>query len=335
MQSDNIHSKQEVYIMEPAEFDKLMKEISDKTEKIGFGNLKGHVLHEHLRAITTNLHFKWIEKNEMKIETYLAELEQEIGKHLVTDAEDDISKTVHKIIRDYILLFITVNSILLFEKRDLEDINHLIKDFEKTCETKGISGELVKEITTLMQQGLDEWKAELADIRKMINSVWAKAEGRGGWALTAFSKMHKEGYFVRYQERKRFKDAIRNASKVETTEKQLKKAKSKEAFVKVFTSWFQREETIAKDYKIVAKLLFNTWSHITQEMGTLLQITVNATKIHELPIRDQEQMTQLHNAIISSLQKKYLHALRIDDKQLEAIYSEVQAELNKAKKAAA
>jgi hypothetical protein len=38
-------------------------------------------------------------------------------------------------------------------------------------------------------------------------------------------------------------------------------------------------------------------------------------------------MRQLHNAIIGDLEKEFLHSLRIEDKQLEALYRDVEKEV--------
>ena len=49
---------------------------------------------------------------------------------------------------------------------------------------------------------------------------------------------------------------------------------------------------------------------------------------------DADQMVAMHNAIVENLNEKYLHGLRIDDKQLEAIYSDVMKDIEAVKKAA-
>ena len=320
--------------MEDKEFNRLKQEVVDAMKKIHLGGLKGEVLHEHIRSIATNLHFRWIEKNEMKIEDLITKLDEDIKNHLVTKAENDEEHAVLLIIKDYIMLYLTVHSIMLYEKRDLAEIGEMAKEFKRLCRKKGIPDDVAKQVGDIMKKGADEWKAELEDLRKMINSVWAKANERSGWALSAFSKMHKEGFFIRYQERKRFKDALRNASDVNASEKKIRKVQSKEELIKIFTGWFEKEKNIANDYRLIAKMLFNTWAHITGQLSRILSITVDAQKIHELPKSDADQMVELHNIIIENLDKKYLHALRIDDKQLEAIYSDVSHEIEGIRKAA-
>ncbi|MBW2965231.1 hypothetical protein KY363_07275 [Candidatus Woesearchaeota archaeon] len=320
--------------MEEAEFNKLKKEISEGVKKIHLGGIKGEVLHSHIRAAVTNLHFKWIEKKEMKAEHIIEQLEKDIEQHLVSKAELDLNNSLHLIIRDYIYLYLTAHSMLLYEKRDLEDVQKFAKDFRELCKKKGLPSDLVKQLTDIMDKGINEWKTEIEEFRKIVNAVWAKAEGRQSWALTTFSRMHKEGYFVRYQERKHFKDAVKEASKLEKNEKKLAHVQSKEQLIKEFTSWYDRMKSMTNDFTIVAKLLFNTWEHITMQMGKILDITVKAASIHELPAKDQEQMVELHNTIVGGLNKKFLHALRIDDKQLEAIYQDAKSAVEEARKAA-
>ncbi|MBN1543921.1 hypothetical protein JW898_00485 [Candidatus Woesearchaeota archaeon] len=320
--------------MEEAKFNELKKEVAEGLRKLHLGGLKGEVLHEHLRAAATSFHIRRIEKYEMRADKIIDQLEEHIRQHLVSKAELDEKNAVHLIVRDYVYIYLTVHSILLYEKRDLNEIGVLANEFRKMCKKRALPEDVAKQVYEIMKKGADEWKAEFEDFRKILNSVLAKAEGRAGWTLTAFEKMHTEGYFVRYQERKRFRDALRNASKAEADVNKLRKVKTKDDLTKLFTSWYDQERNITNDYRVVAKLIFNTWDHITQQMAKLLETTIKATKIHELPARDQEQMVELHNLIVGGLEKKFLHALRIDDKQLEAIYSDVVSQVEEVRKAA-
>ena len=44
-------------------------------------------------------------------------------------------------------------------------------------------------------------------------------------------------------------------------------------------------------------------------------------------LADSDQMGELHDLILEKLDEKYLHALRIDDKQLEAIYADLKSQI--------
>ncbi len=313
------------------------KAIQEARGKIHLGGLRGESLRAFLRAAITNLHFKWIQKKERNIGNSLENFKKDIEKHLVLDAENDEIKAVKNIVKDYTYLYLTLHSLLLFEKYDLEQFEKFVEKLTNFAEKKKLDKEAVRNCVNVLTESANMWKNDIEQLRKMINSVFERAEGKSGWALTMFEKMHKEGFFIRYQERKHFKEAIHDEK---TFEKAMKKVsgggqiKNLDELKNLMNSIKDKEKEMAYDFLIVYKMLFETWDSITKQMITLLGLTEAAAKQHEIPTKDYEKMVNLHNLIVKNLDEDYLHALRIDDKQLEGTYSEVMARIERLKKLA-
>jgi hypothetical protein len=309
-------------LMEETNFNKLKAEVAKAMGKAHLGGIKGEVLHEHLRGAITRMHFKWIERGEMRIEDVLKELDENIKEHLVVKSEKAEHKAVHLIVKDFVQLYFTMHSLLLFEKNDLEEFQKFIKEFRKFATARGLAKDVVNKTVALLKDVAKVWKDEIEEFRKMVNSVWARAKGDKGWSLTAFERMHKEGYFVRYQERKMFRQTLKDEKKVEALVDKVHKIKSAEELDKVLAAVHEDEIEIVRDFQRIEQFLFNTWDHVLGEMNRFVKIVADAAGIHELPATDSDQMRELHVMIADRLNEQYLHALRIDDKQVEAIYED-------------
>ena len=108
--------------MKKEDFDKLKKAIEKAMGKTHLAGIKAEALHEHLRAGMTNLHFKWIEKDEKKVEVILEALKTDIAQHFVTKAESEEHKAVHYIVKELYWMYATMHSIMLFEKHDINGL---------------------------------------------------------------------------------------------------------------------------------------------------------------------------------------------------------------------
>ena len=178
----------------------------------------------------------------------------------------------------------------------------------------------------MLKDEANAWKEDIEKLRMMINSVFEKSEGKAGWALTTFQAMHKEGYFIRYQERSKFRDILKDERKIEKALKTIEskdQIKSIDDLKKVMGAVETEEKEMANTYTVIYKMLLNSWDHITQLMASYLDLNKGAMQAHELPQAFVEKMGKLHDVIIKNLDQEYLHALRIDDKQLEGEYGEV------------
>jgi hypothetical protein len=314
----------------------LEKKVKEAQGKVHLGGLKGERLNAFVRAAITSMHFKWIQKKESRAEDDLDKLKQDIAQHLVIAAEDEEMKAVQLIVQDYMYLYLTLHSLLLYEKHDLEEFGVFVGKLAKFCEKKKIDKAVVQDMTKVLHDVAEGWKKDVEELRQMINAVFAKTQDRNGWSLGMFNRLHKEGYFIRYQERKRFKDTIRDEKKVATALKTVEAGhiKSIDDLKKIVAGVGTTEKEINVDFETIYKMLLNTWNHITSMMGELLRVTKSAASAHELPERDMDDMLKLHNMIVENLEEGYLHALRLDDKQLEGTYSEVMDRIEELKKAA-
>ncbi|MBW2972596.1 hypothetical protein KY359_06170 [Candidatus Woesearchaeota archaeon] len=313
--------------MEKKKFEKLKQKISEAMGKTHLGGIRGESLHTHMRAFATTLHFRSLQKREASIDKHLKELQTAIDGHLVTQAEDKEHKIIKLVVRDHITLYYTLHSLLLYEKHDLEELDKIVKDFKKMCQTKGLAKDVIRNAANLLNELADDWKAEFDDFREMVNSVWATAKGGEGFALRAFEALHKGGYLARLAERRAFREALKDEQAVENIADKLHKVKSKDDLEKELGKAKEKEKEMVQDFKKISQFLFTTWKRVIKNMRTLIILIAKSVGIHELPTADSEQMHELEDLIVNKLNEKYLHALRIDDKQLEAIYVDVKKDI--------
>jgi len=317
--------------MDDDKFNQLKDEIKKAMGKTHLGGIKGEVLHKHLRQMTTDLHFKWIEHKSSDTEKLLKELDSNIGEHLVTKAEDDEHKAVHLLVKNHVYLYLTIHSLLLFEKHDLEEMTETAERFAKFCKKKRVDDETVKKIKDMLLEIGADWKKDFDKFRQELNATWARAKGGQGWSNAFFERMRTEGYFSRLKEKRLFHHAVKDEAAVEKATGKLKQVKSKEELVKAFELAEKKEKEITRDFEVIFKFIFASWDHIEEQNNALLKAVADAVGIHELPHDDVDKMNELHHTITDELDKKYLHDQRIDDSQLESIYSEYVSEVKAIK----
>jgi hypothetical protein len=316
---------------------RLEKKISEAKHKIHLGGLKGQALHRHIRAAFIKLHFRGIQKRETTLEKDLDKFRSDIEKHMVISAEDDETKAVELIVKEYSLLYLTMHSLLLYEKYDIAEFGKFIEKLTKFQQKKHLDKAVVEQFASIMTDDAEAWRQDIESLRKLINSVFEQAKGKEGWALTLFNKMHQEGFFIRYQERKKLRETLKDENKVEKAVKRIERPdqiKSIDDIKKLMSEIKEEEKEMAEGFTVIYKMLLNSWDNITNVMSTLLDITKKAANVHEIPAADVDIMGKLHDLIVDNLDGEYLHALRIDDKQLEGEYSEVLDRIQAFRKAA-
>jgi HEPN domain-containing protein len=324
-------------MMDEAQFAKLKAEVSKAMGDTHLGGLKGEVLHPHIRGMVTRLHFKWIQKGTERVKGVLDELEKNVEQHLVIKAGTAEEKAVKMIIRDHILLYFTLHSLMLFEKKDMNSIGDFAKKLKREFEKKGVPKDTAKFAVKVFEDAIKSWRAEIENLREEINSVFARAKGRTGWSLGFFEKMHSaDGYFIRFKERRLFGETLRDERLIEKNMNALAGVKSKEELERILKSFGEETQEVVKDFTIIHKVQLATWDELTQHMNRLIEIVAKAAGIHELPMNDQKQMDELYALINEKLNEQYLHALRLDVKQLEAIISDLDSSVqNEIKRLAA
>jgi len=310
--------------MDEAQFAKLKEAVSKAMGDTHLGGLKGEVLHEHIRGMITRLHFKWEQKGTERVKGVLDDLEKDIEEHLVIKAGSAEEKAVKMLIRDHVLLYYTMHSLLLFEKKDILEVEDFAKKLKKDFEKKGIPKDTAKFAIKIFEDAIKAWREEIVNLREEINSVFARAKGRTGWSLGFFEKMHSaDGFFLRFKERRLFGQTLRDERLIEKNANKLASVKSKEELERILKSFGEETQEIVKDFVIIHKVQMATWDELTQHMNRLVEIVAKAAGIHELPLNDEQEMDQLYSLINDKLNEQYLHALRIDVKQLEAIIAEL------------
>jgi len=314
----------------------LKKEIDEAFGKIHMAGIKGEALNEFIRATVTKLHFKWIQKGEGRIEGILAQMEKDIEQHLVVKVEAEEYKIVHSLIKDHIFLYATLHSILIFEKNDLGELNQLKDEFRKVCEKKGMPADIVKEVMTALDDAVNKWKAHVDEFRSSVNSVYNNSRGTFGSntlvGLSLFQKLHNDGYMARLKERTTFMEAYRDNKRIADIKKKLGQVSDKKELEKLINDLTARVKEMTNDFNIIAKFLFATWNHLDQNMAQLAQIVTKAAGVHELPQADMQQMNELLELINLKLNEKFLHSLRISNKQVEAINEDVRKDIDVLKK---
>jgi hypothetical protein len=307
-------------------FRTLDAEISKARGKIHLGGIKGQALHKNIRAAFTKLHFKWIQKKENKLEQDIEKFKADIEQHLVLSSETHGIKAIEMMVKEYSLLYLTMHSLMLYEKYDLQELSNLIEKMTKMQQKKHIDKDVILHIASMLKDEANAWKDDIEKLRMMINSVFEKSEGKAGWALTTFQAMHKEGFFIRYQERSKFRDLLKDEKKIEKALKMIEskdQIKTIDDLKKVMGTVETEEKEMANTFTVIYKMLLNSWNHITDLMAMYLELNKGGMQAHELPAAFVEKMGRLHDIIMKNLDQEYLHALRIDDKQLEGEYGDV------------
>ena len=324
--------------MDDIQFAKIKKQIEETISETRLAGVRAEVLHAFLRAALTKMQFKWIQKKEAKVQDIFGQMEQNIHNHLVTIVETEEYNAVSLIVKDHLLLYFALHSTLLYERKDLEDLNHIVKEFQKTCEKKGLSKDIVKDIMATLNTAIDAWKAHIEDFRSNINNVYNSARGTFGSSaligLSAFEKMHKEGYFARLKERSTFMEAYKDNHRLDAVMSKLKNISDRKELEKILGDIRDKEKEIAHDFTILAKLLFMTWMRIDENMQRLVQIVAKAAEVHELPARDSDQMKEILTLVNEKVNEKHLHSLRISNKQIETMMADVEKEITGIRKAA-
>ena len=116
----------------------LDDEISKAKGQIHLGGLKGQKLNKFVRATFTKLHFKWIQGKENKLDADIEQFKADIEKHLVISAETHGIKAIEMIVKEYTLLYLTMHSLMLYEKYDLQELSNLIEKLTKMQQKKHI-----------------------------------------------------------------------------------------------------------------------------------------------------------------------------------------------------
>jgi uncharacterized protein YdhG (YjbR/CyaY superfamily) len=316
------------------EFRTIDKQIKNASGKLHLAGTRGQVLHPFARAIFTNLHFRQIQTEKKIIDKDLEMFKENIKIHMVVNAEKNEVKTIKALIKEYSYLYMTLHNIMLYELNAIKKLEEFVTRFKKFSEDKPVPDELKKAIVKMALSESKEWKDDIENLRQMINSIFEKSEGKAGTALTIFNKMHEEGFFIRFQERKHFREILKDEQRFEATFSALlenKKVKNWDQFKAALPKIEQEEKEIADDFEVLHKALFNTWDNIIKLSCDLVKVTDEAVKQHELPGSEE---ARVHVALekIQSMTTSYLHGLRIEDKQLEGSYSNLLSAINDLKR---
>jgi hypothetical protein len=320
--------------MEDSHFERIKKDVEKAIKKINIGGLKGQALHKFLRAAITSLYFKWIEKKEHKIDDAIKKLDEDIHNHLVLKAEVEEEKAIRLIIKDHVMLFTTIHSVLLFEKHDIFQLKDVvIPTFRKLAKKKGLGADTTKEITKALDFVVEKWEKQVNSLRKSINAVWQTSQGHAGTALTGFNLIHGEdNFFSRLKERHLFKDTMRDEKIIEAHVDKLMHIKDKKDLDKITETIKKEGGKMANEFNILTKFLMATWEHLDTKLAEVQKLVSEASGKHELPEKDLNQMNAIYHLVQDKLNRDYLHALRIEDKQLEAYVARLDKEVNTIKK---
>lgn len=302
--------------------DSIIKRIDDIEHKLKAAGIKGEKLHEHLRAMLESYRFKRIQKGAKHLEDALEELKKHIEEHLVIKSEDDEYKILVILLKEITYLYFTLHSLHLFEKHDLNELRDFVNEFDKKFEN--VDKAVIKEFQDNMHKILDEWESELENERKLINSVWAEAEGRQGFGLVTFMKTHNLNYMARRNTRSMFKDTLRDESAVEKNIDRLKKVKSAEELKNLLAEIETKEREMTEDYSKIWKFIDAWWESVGKKLDEFVKIIYQAAAGHELPSDDPKQVQEIKKLILEKLDKKFLQGLRIEVKQLEAIEQDIK-----------
>lgn len=310
--------------------EKIDEYIKDAIGEVDLGGVKGKVLHEHIRSVLTTLRLKWIQQGETNVENHMAALEKDLEEHLVIEAEKEVLKEIKIIVKELARIYLVFYAFMLYQREDLKELKTSIEDIAKKMEGK-LSPDRVKELRKIFTDLAEEWEDELTKFRDQLNSIWATAKGNAGFALALFEKTHKQGFFLRYQERKKFKDALRKTNLVDDHFDALEKVKSTETLKELLGNIETDEETAVEDFELLDKMLGSTWDTVNKEFQQLAKMIHKAVYDRELPQEDEKFMVDVREAIVRKLNKQYLHALQIDEQQLLDYVGNIKAAAAKIK----
>lgn len=302
--------------------DKIIKSIDEDMHKLKAAGIKAEVLHEHLRSAIESYRFKRIQKGAKQLEKALEDLKKHIEAHLVIKSEDDEYKILVTLIKEICYTYFTLHSLHLFEKHDLNELHHFVDEFGKRF--KNIDKGALNEFQNNMHKVLDEWETEFEKEREQINSVWAEAEGRQGFALTVFMKTHNLNYMARKNMRSLFRETLKDESTVEKHIDRLKAVKNADQLRDVLNEIEVKEKEITEDYSKVWSFIDAWWQSVTKKMGEFVKLVYQAAIGHELPSDDPKQIQEITKLIVERLDKSFLQGLRIEIKQLEAIEQDIK-----------